>query len=97
MWGLSKYSHAYVLGSGVFRYKPRWVSESLHDTLTVDFVRLDKLGETQRFVMPEYHGVGDFFFAHNQNLPGLGRWLIVAHSRNNWGCFIFRFWGGLPI
>lgn len=34
------------------------------------------------------------FFSGSVEFPAAGRWIVVATSRDNWGCFVFEVPGG---
>jgi VWFA-related protein len=58
--------------------------------LTIRFARLDRPGPGSRavFVARAEMESGQVFFPSRVNLPTPGRWMLVATSGPNWGCFI---------
>ena len=69
-----------------------WVPRhpAVGDTLVVRATLLDSPADTSRFVSANWAVSTGWFYASGYLLPKSGRWLVIATSGPDWGCFILR-------
>jgi hypothetical protein len=89
--GWSIYDQVWRSGYGKIMWRPTAAGNAQSDTLTVRTVRLDVPSTPWIFKIPPTPSpkAPGFIYPSGIRLPSTGKWMFIATSGQNWGCFIY--------